>query len=127
MEHLVRQMAGERKYDLVMLQPERRTLRLQWLEYPECWRSTTSHPLDGRNYRRQTNRAESSQMAHLAKVPPYERRLYPHLMRYHGLGADRQACGGYPAYQGRLEVIPNGVDLETRQTGLAEPARVQWS
>jgi polysaccharide biosynthesis protein PslH len=57
------------------------------------------------------------------KCRRYERGLYPNfagvsMVSERDLLAVRKTV---PAYSGRLEVIPNGVDLETRRVGLAEP------
>ncbi len=57
------------------------------------------------------------------KCQRYERWLYPQFAAVTMVSdRDRQAVRkAIPRYTGRLEVIPNGVDLETRHPGLAEP------
>lgn len=57
------------------------------------------------------------------KCQRYERQLYPHFQAVTMVSErDRQAVKKImPEYSGRLEVIPNGVDLESCQLGLAPP------
>lgn len=57
------------------------------------------------------------------KCQRYERRLYAEfaavtMVSENDLRAVRESM---PGYHGRLEVIPNGVDLETRRFGMSEP------
>lgn len=57
------------------------------------------------------------------KCRRYERQLYAQFETVSMVSEqDRQAVqASFPEYAGRLAAIPNGVDLETRQMGLAEP------
>ncbi len=57
------------------------------------------------------------------KCQRYERDLYAQFDAVSMVSEqDQKAVQAiFPEYTGRLEVIPNGVDLETRQMGLAEP------
>jgi glycosyltransferase involved in cell wall biosynthesis len=126
MAGLVDQAARERAFDLVIASTlEVAPYALQVKNVPKILEEHNFSTL----WMQERFRAQSNPLQRAAgwvtwqKCRHYERQLYPHFAAVTMVSRrDCQAVqAAIPSYPGQLEIIPNGVDLETHRPGLAEP------